>query len=256
MPGFELSCNHTGNGTPMLLLRNVEVLNISLPEGQVRMKMDMTYDCYNTSTHKPDCVDRANLNFTGSPFTFSDTANKFTVLGCRMLAFLGPGDQRDVGSNLTVGCSASCGRDDDLATINAGGCSGTGCCQTAVPKGIKHYKVWFDDRFNTSTLSNWSRCSYGALVEESSFQFSKIYNSSWNFSVASAGQPPFVVDWVVGNETCKEAKKIVESYACNSSNSVCVDSRNGPGYICKCDQGFQGNPYLQGVDGCQGEFCI
>ncbi|KAG8063931.1 hypothetical protein GUJ93_ZPchr0004g39314 [Zizania palustris] len=140
MPGFELSCNHTTAGNnamqPMLLLRNVEVLDISLPEGQVRMKMDMTYDCYNTSTHKPECVDRANLNFTGSPFTFSNTANKFTVLGCRMLAFLGPGNQRDVGSNLTVGCSASCGSDDDLAAINGGGCSGTGCCQTAVPKGI------------------------------------------------------------------------------------------------------------------------
>ncbi|KAG8063927.1 hypothetical protein GUJ93_ZPchr0004g38270 [Zizania palustris] len=165
---------------------------ISLPEGQVRMKMDMTYDCYNTSTHKPECVDRANLNFTGSPFTFSNTANKFTVLGCRMLAFLGPGNQRDVGKQPDGGLLRELWQRRRSRRHQCGGCSGTGCCQTAVPKGIKHYKVWFDDRFNTSTISNWSRCSYGALVEETSFQFSKIYNSSRNFSVASAGQPPFV----------------------------------------------------------------
>lgn len=49
MTGFELSCNHTGNGVPTLLLRNVEVLGISLPLGQARMKMDMSYECYNTT---------------------------------------------------------------------------------------------------------------------------------------------------------------------------------------------------------------
>uniref|UniRef100_A0A0D9W3V0 Protein kinase domain-containing protein n=1 Tax=Leersia perrieri TaxID=77586 RepID=A0A0D9W3V0_9ORYZ len=251
MPGFELSCNITRYGTQKLLLRDVELLNISLPEGQARMKMPMSYDCYNTTKHDMDCVDMANLNLTGSPFTFSDNANKFTVFGCRMLAYLGPGGQSAVGSNLTVGCAASCGQGDDLASINSGGCSGIGCCQTAIPKGIKHYKVWFDTHFNTSGIYNWSRCTYGALVEESSFKFSSIYASSSNFSLESGGEPPFVVDWVVGNKTCEEAKRNLDSYACISSNSVCVDSRNGPGYICKCSQGFQGNPYQHGLDGCQ-----
>lgn len=254
MPGFELICNSTGNSIPKLLLRNVELLNISLPEGQARMRMPMSYECYNMTKHDMDCVDKANLSLTGSPFTFSNSANKFTVFGCRMLGYLGPGGQSAVGSNLTIGCATSCGQGDDLLSINGEGCSGIGCCQTAIPKGIKHYKVWFDTHFNTSVIHNWSRCSYGALVEEASFKFSTIYATSSNFSNPFGGEPPFVVDWVVANNTCAEARKHLDSYACASSNSVCIDSSNGPGYFCKCSQGFEGNPYLQGHDGCQGEY--
>uniref|UniRef100_A0A0E0KPF4 Protein kinase domain-containing protein n=1 Tax=Oryza punctata TaxID=4537 RepID=A0A0E0KPF4_ORYPU len=255
MAGFELSCNDddTGNGVPAtLLLRNVEVLSISLPLGQARMKMDMSYDCYNTTRNDIDCVDRVDLNLKGSPFTFSDTANKFVVFGCRMLAYLGPGEQNDIGSNLTIGCAASCGIGDDLVSINSAGCSGIGCCQTNIPKGIQYYKVWFDGRFNTTGIYNWTRCAYAALVEASSFNFSTVYNSLSRFNDNLGSQPPFVVDWAIGNLTCEQARKNPDSYMCISSNSVCLNSRNGPGYICNCQNGFQGNPYMNDSFGCQG----
>nr|XP_025880622.1 wall-associated receptor kinase 2 [Oryza sativa Japonica Group] len=254
MTGFKLSCNDTGNGVPTLLLRNVEVLGISLPLGQARMKMDMSYDCYNTTRKDIDCVDMVDLNLKGSPFTFSDTANKFIVFGCRMLAYLGPGEQNDVGSNLTIGCAATCGIGDDLVSINSAGCSGIGCCQTNIPKGIRYYKVWFDGRFNTTDIYNWTRCAYAALVETSSFNFSTVYNSLSRFNDNLGSQPPFVVDWAIGNSTCEQAKTNSDSYMCISSNSVCLNSRNGPGYICNCQNGFEGNPYLNDSFGCQGKF--
>uniref|UniRef100_I1PKC9 Protein kinase domain-containing protein n=1 Tax=Oryza glaberrima TaxID=4538 RepID=I1PKC9_ORYGL len=253
MTGFELSCNDTGNGVPTLLLRNMEVLDISLPLGQAQMKMDMSYDCHNTTRNDIDCVDMVDLNLKGSPFTFSDTANKFIVFGCRMLAYLGPGEQNDVGSNLTIGCAATCGIGDDLVSINSAGCSGIGCCQTNIPKGIQYYKVWFDGRFNTTDIYNWTRCAYAALVETSSFNFSTVYNSLSRFNDNLGSQPPFVVDWAIGNSTYEQAKINPDSYMCISSNSVCLNSRNGPGYICNCQNGFEGNPYLNDSFGCQGK---
>jgi hypothetical protein len=68
------------------------------------------------------------------------------------------------------------------------------------------------------------------------------------------------LNWVVANLTCQEAPQNNTTYACISLNSEClgvVSSANEDydydryiGYRCKCNAGFQGNPYVQ--NGCQG----
>jgi hypothetical protein len=63
------------------------------------------------------------------------------------------------------------------------------------------------------------------------------------------------MDWAIrdGPPSCELAKRNEEtgSYACLSGNSECVDSPNGPGYLCNCSSGYEGNPYLP--HGCHGE---
>ncbi|KAG6477578.1 hypothetical protein ZIOFF_066845 [Zingiber officinale] len=71
-----------------------------------------------------------------------------------------------------------------------------------------------------------------------------------NDSAAGAGKVPVVVDWVIGGETCEVASCDLGSYACISNHSVCVDSSNGPGYLCNYSTGYRDNPYVS--DGCQG----
>ncbi|KAK8462682.1 hypothetical protein SEVIR_1G248200v4 [Setaria viridis] len=58
-----------------------------------------------------------------------------------------------------------------------------------------------------------------------------------------------VIKWVIANLTCQQAKQSnPKYYACISDNSNCQDVTRGKtfyGYICKCNDGFHGNPYLR-----------
>ncbi|TVU50146.1 hypothetical protein EJB05_01503 [Eragrostis curvula] len=124
-----------------------------------------------------------------------------------------------------------------------------GCCQTAVTGNQEFFIFEFADYLQDPRLQKFSPCSYGFIVEDGWFNFDPYYAKLSHFRERYRDGVPFVVDWVVGNETCAEAKKNM-SYACLDMKSVCVDtSNNGPGYLCNCSTGYEGNPYLQG--GCQ-----
>ncbi|TVU43526.1 hypothetical protein EJB05_10004, partial [Eragrostis curvula] len=254
-PGLHVNCKDTGNGIHKpFIYDEVEVLSISVPQAQVRVRMDMPSYCYNTSSHDMDDTNSWwSLDLTRSPYRFSDTGNRFTVVGCRALAYIG---YEDNVNNYLSGCVSVCRQDHFRGELTDGSCSGIGCCQTAIPKGLQYYQVWFNYDFNTSEIYKTSRCNYAALVEASNFSFSASYVTSSAFYDAYGGQPPLLLDWALGqHDSCAEAQRKPESFACVSSNSECLNSSNGPGYICNCSKGFQGNPYL--LDGCQGIFvCI
>nr|CAB3487661.1 unnamed protein product [Digitaria exilis] len=109
------------------------------------------------------------VNLRGTPYLFSDIHNKFTVIGCNTLAYIG----YDINSpGYQSGCVSTCHNLSDLAD---GSCTGIGCCQTAIPKGMDTYFVGFDKNFNTSQIWNFSRCSYAVLMEAEAFNFSTAY---------------------------------------------------------------------------------
>ncbi|CAL9079854.1 unnamed protein product, partial [Musa textilis] len=65
-----------------------------------------------------------------------------------------------------------------------------------------------------------------------------------------------VLSWYIKDSpTCEEAKKNMETFACNSPNSNCYDVLNYAytndsfGYICRCSLNQKGNPYL--ANGCK-----
>jgi len=182
--------------------------------------------------------------YSSWPYRFSNLDNKFVVIGCNTLAYIYNAYNR---TGYTTACASVCESPRALAN---GSCLGVGCCQNAIPSGLTRYDIKLYPVYNDSNISQFNPCSYAALVETESFRFSSEYITTTRFNETYEGRQPLVLDWAIGNTTCELARNM-SSYACRHRNSECVDSANGPGYLCNCSTGYEGNPYLP--DGCRGE---
>uniref|UniRef100_A0A0E0IUT5 Protein kinase domain-containing protein n=1 Tax=Oryza nivara TaxID=4536 RepID=A0A0E0IUT5_ORYNI len=232
-PGFVIYCNKTADGSMKPFLINVEVLNISLLHGQTRALNALSTYCYNDVTKSMESS-RWSLDFSTWPYRFSNLHNKFVVIGCNTLSYIYNGEY-------TTACASVCAK----APTNDS-CDGVGCCQNNIAKGLNSYNVTFFTVYNDSSNLQSNPCSYAALVETDMFRFKTEYVTTMKFNETYNGQQPVVLDWAIGKVGCKEAN--MTSYACRSKHSECVDSINGPGYLCNCTLGYHGNPYI--TDGC------
>ncbi|CAO2203623.1 unnamed protein product [Urochloa humidicola] len=143
-------------------------------------------------------------------------------------------------------------------------CSGIGCCQTPIPIGRPSYAVQFKilDVEYTDKLAMTVRIAERGWFDGVATQ---MLNESATDS-ASRTPVPVVLEWAVastpipppgtgaadaaGNSSCPiDAAKS----ACRSSHSTCHNVTNNyrTGYVCQCEKGYAGNPYLAGDGGCQ-----
>ncbi|KAK6927731.1 Protein kinase domain [Dillenia turbinata] len=237
-----LACNHSFNPPKLFLgTGNVEVLNISL-EGYMRINNWITRECYDKNgslTYRKGSW----IDLKGYPLTFSDTRNLFMAVGCDTEAFINV----EKGLEYTGGCITIC---TSLNTILEGSCSGIGCCQTSIPKGLKNFSAELKSFRKHSQVWSFNPCSFAFLGEKEMFQFSREDLSDFH----GRKRFPAVLDWGIGKNSCQVVKeRHQKSYACGQ-NTYCSDSRNGPGYLCFCKKGFTGNPYLplgcQDIDEC------
>ncbi|MCL7046220.1 hypothetical protein MKW94_001059, partial [Papaver nudicaule] len=227
---FELTCS--GSTKPMYFEYNFS--NISIPDGHITAFLWVSMDC--SDEKMPGWTTFNHL----TPFTFSNTKNKFIAMGCDTYAYLQLGEKQDYTA---LGCTSVCNTTKD---ITDGSCTGIGCCEASIPAGIGSYNITVTSVGGTRRNLSFNPCSYAFLIEESSFQFSKAYLR--NFLNYGNGEVPVVVDWTIGNETCDIAKKNLTSYACGPY-SDCIPGNNAPGYRCMCKRGYEGNPYLNSSTG-------
>jgi Wall-associated receptor kinase galacturonan-binding len=245
--GFDVTCNESFTPPkPFLWTTNIDLLDINITTAEIRVHNYIGYRCYNQTSRVNGTRSSININ-RSKAFLLSNRRNKFTVIGCYALAYII--DKKSDSRPYQSGCVSFCDGPNST-TGNGGSCNGLGCCQTTIPAGLNHYEIKWG--FNASKAWSFNPCSYAALIQEDWYNFTvddlvgfRLYERNKNFV-------PIVLDWAIReNGTCLESHmESSTSPACISKHSGCDNTTNGEGYICKCLQGYDGNPYLP--DGCMG----
>uniref|UniRef100_I1PIE8 Protein kinase domain-containing protein n=1 Tax=Oryza glaberrima TaxID=4538 RepID=I1PIE8_ORYGL len=233
--------------------KKLKVLQFELAQGEVLIQKRIATSCGVNLTGKavgiPWVVHDGGLA-DDYPYLTISTKNQFAVVGCGITAIIvGQGENQP---DYTVGCRSFCDDvDSNIVEDNSTQCNGnTGCCQASIPGNLKA----FQPSFLKISGVNYSGvpCVYAFVVEQNWFKFKTSYAKSMELYSKYRNKGtgvPLVLDLVVGNETCDEAKRNALSYACKATNSSCIDRPSRSGYLCNCSQGYEGNPYLHG--GCQ-----
>ncbi|KAL5201548.1 hypothetical protein ABZP36_035902 [Zizania latifolia] len=262
--GFQLICDTTRN-PPRLMIGNgtLQVLEISLANSTVR------------ATDIAGAVNITNANDgglggngtwggvgdgDGSPYVVSESRNKLVVTGCNTMGIL-----FGKNGNAIVGCSPFCSINDywasSVTSISGDKCSGVGgCCQMPIPIGRPNYHVKLSDQVMSGQVPNAVRIAEMGWFEEHA---AELLNKS--LTDTSLKMPvPVVLEWAVAsypvilsgvpqydNSSCPTN---TSKSACKVLNSQCHNAAGNyrSGYVCRCQEGYEGNPYLlPNAGGCQ-----
>ena len=231
---FLITCNKKQK---VAKLNEITVKSISIEDHEMRVLQYVARDCYDQTGNqvKDDTISVLHA----ATWTISNTKNKFIVVGCDTFASFN-GFQNGERESFS-GCMPMC---RSLGNIVNGSCSGTGCCEIAIPFGLNN--MWLDVGSFHNHTSVWvfNPCGFAFIVEQSQFNFSSNYLTNIPDKTL-----PVVLDWSIENETCEEAAKNKTKFACKGK-SECHDLPTMSGFQCKCKPGYRGNPYLH--DSCQG----
>ncbi|BAS81492.1 Os02g0807900 [Oryza sativa Japonica Group] len=260
--GYELFCNHSyfpprltffpplPTPTSILAGRRLNLASLSIADGEAVALVNVFRQCYSSNESYVSDNSRnytVYLSLLGSnTYRVSAARNRFVALGCPNLGYLSD----DAGYYIT-GCTSVC-RPSQWNSVSPAACTGVGCCQSRIPPNVTYYEAsvqGFQEAQGRIFRENTTSCRYAFVVEDrwvdTTYRDSADFNRTDDFAV------PVVLDWAIRNvANCDIAKRNRTDYGCRSTNSDCVDSTNGVGYRCKCSNGYDGNPYLDG--GCTG----
>nr|TKR83310.1 hypothetical protein D5086_0000268150 [Populus alba] len=236
-PHFFLNCS---SDDELFFGINMPARNISVLEGTVTVGIDAAFDCYNKTGNITDDFTQ-HIRLGSGPFMFSDTRNVFTAIGCDTFAQVTNKD-RTYGA----ACLSICTEYVNMSDGNP--CTGSGCCQTSIPKGLKSLNISTFSYNYHANVSDFNPCGFAFLADRSSLKLSDWLLSRKPKYGNDAYRSDTVIEWVVENKTCEQARANTSAYACGT-NANCTYPEIGQGYRCLCKEGFEGNPYLQ--EGCQ-----
>lgn len=227
---FDVTCDRSSD-EPVLLFgpssNNAVIKSISIKKAEMEIMMHVANDCYNKVGHR---VYGNTASLTLSKFQIS-AKNRFVAIGCDTRAHL----EGTIGNEtVSSGCSSKC-RSNKYITNKS--CSGVGCCEIIIPKGLSSLKIAVSSYKKHINIADFNPCSYALIIEDGKYDFSS------SDLLGSIKKKPMLLDWAIGNLTCVKGNKESGKSACKG-NSECDPDYTGPGYRCRCLKGYEGNPYI------------
>lgn len=276
LPGFQVTCNNTfvppraflgssflGGAIQHIISGNysiddpdtiqaddrmdttpMELMDISVSLAEVRVFGAVSSDCQGKQPYHFYIRRRTYVPYEG-PFLISASRNVLTGVGLNVEAEL---TTSMYGSDSLVRCTSV---PNSMAIAKEGPCNAQGCCEAAVPPGLD-FGMAIADKKRTDWRKTDANCSFAMLVQKAWYNYSleDVHADKASFSKKYPRGLPIVLDFAIGNSSCPaQGQPLPQGYACLSGNSSCVEATNRTGYVCKCWEHYDGNPYLPG--GCQ-----
>ncbi|KAL2517804.1 putative wall-associated receptor kinase-like 11 [Abeliophyllum distichum] len=166
--------------------------------------------CYNKiggKTHE----NFSEVDLGTSPFSFSNE-NKLTVVGCDDLSLMQGKDRVNFASSCFALCS-------DSSQLSDESCSGIGCCQTSIPKGLKRFII------RQATLNNHTKENSICVDSDTGLEGYRC-----NCSNGYEGNPYL-------RPGCQDINEC-ENNPCHEKG-ICTNTPGG--YNCSCRHGYLGD---------------
>ncbi|XP_062201231.1 wall-associated receptor kinase 5-like [Phragmites australis] len=222
-PDFNLTCDDT-NQPPKLFLHDGATEVVATPRNTVGWSSLMTYVAISHTI--PMIPDVRIYNFLWNLSSFIMAYASFNITGCDLDIYL---LEQERNSSILL-CTNSCLHSNITEMVARQNCNGTGCCTVDIKWDIRDFQLKFVRHNKTKLYAYSSRSSLWDMI---------------NITTNNAALRWSIVD----QPTCARAMDNKTNYACVSINSQCYDGLWDPGYICECNSGYEGNPYL--LDGCK-----
>ncbi|CAM0873104.1 unnamed protein product [Alopecurus aequalis] len=268
-PGFNLTCDRTRD-PPRLLLGDdgaFHVVNISLANATVRAARIGGINITSLDGRGGATDGRAawrGLGGDGGPYALSDGGNELVIVrGCDVLAQLTAGE---ISNNVTIsGCASFCpglGSGRDTLSLSDGRCTGVGCCQMPISIGRSSYDVQYR-RLDVSRPPEHDPLGLPlALIAEQGWLQQEAASTRGAALPVNLDETavPVLLSWAIGSTPLGQDSTPLDNSTCsgNAARSACKSRHSScrdvvtavrSGYVCDCQQGYHGNPYL--AEGCQ-----